>query len=217
MNNSKSLSYGELDQISSELWPDLAHSGRAKMLAFKHANAEGTPGAAGRISLREFPKFLQLLSFYHQLRVLFELVDTDDDRRLSFEEFKSGASAIGFVWHHDPAMNEKFALHQFVQLNSDDSELLSFDEFCKWAHPSSHGDSEYLPAASQLPASRSWTDTSWRTDRSVVFDQIGPGADDATIRCVPGLNPCTPHHMQKFLTFISWFTANCLRPFIRLH
>ena len=80
------------------------------------------------VDRREFKFFLQALRQYFEYWVAFKRVDTDGDRRISYDEFLT-AVPIMEVWCG--AIGDSQA--EFDKIDSNDGGLVLFEEFCNWA------------------------------------------------------------------------------------
>ena len=62
----------------------------------------------GFVELREFEKILVFLQYYDSLSKIFEEIDTDDDHRVSFEEFKLGFDKLGEDYESEAQLKKEF-------------------------------------------------------------------------------------------------------------
>ena len=74
----------------------------------------------------EFPALLRNLFYFNKLFVVFDDIDTDDDRRLTLDEFKVGCSKVGLK------LSAKEAADAFAAMDSNAGGKALFDEFCVW-------------------------------------------------------------------------------------
>jgi Ca2+-binding EF-hand superfamily protein len=95
----------------------------AMMRAYKQTTLREGDGDAW-VERAEFPALLRNLLYFNKLFSIFDDIDKDDDRRLTFEEFKAGSSKIGL------RLSEKDAAAAFDAMDSNDGGKVLFDEFC---------------------------------------------------------------------------------------
>lgn len=120
-NGNGMLSLAELDKAVVELWPRFNNK-PAILRAYKAADANGT----GFVSRREFSLFLRFLVRFTEVWCLFTQMDTNGDRRLSFEEFVEGAHLAGL----NQTPNELRKL--FDSMDTNRGGVVLFDEFCTY-------------------------------------------------------------------------------------
>jgi hypothetical protein len=77
----------------------------------------------GFVELREFEKIVQLLKKYDQISQVFEELDTNDDHRISFQEFKKGFHLL-----NENSDDEDRLKQEFDAINSNDGGSILFDE-----------------------------------------------------------------------------------------
>ena len=99
--------------------PDFDHK-PALMRAYRATQVRGD----SLIGRAEFSKLLSFLVYFNNLAAKFDAIDTD---RLGVREFIAGCSTLGLDLTAEEAERE------FKVCDSDDSGLVLFDEFCKWA------------------------------------------------------------------------------------
>ena len=80
----------------------------------------------GFITESEFTDLLRFLAYYDMLYQEFDAVDTDDDRRMDFAEFKKGHQLAG-IKVSDSQLKDAFA-----QMDRNVGGLVLFDEFCMY-------------------------------------------------------------------------------------
>jgi len=119
-NGNGICSLAEIDRAVLMLLPQIAKNKPAIMRAYKAADTDEN----GYISRREFEKMLRLLSYYNDLFLLFEKLDRDNDRRVNWEEFKTGATIIGLN------VSDAELKAKFQSLDRNGGGVVLFDEFC---------------------------------------------------------------------------------------
>ena len=73
--------------------------------------------------MREFTKIVQLLQQYDEISKVFEELDTNDDHRISFKEFKRGYELLG-----DDSSDEDRLREEFDAIDTNDGGQILFDE-----------------------------------------------------------------------------------------
>ena len=121
MNGNGGLSLAEIDKAIVETFPQFNHK-PALIRAYKAADRDNS----GFITRREFAKLLHFLGYFNDLWGMFEEIDKDHDRRLSFEEFKNASALVGHP------MSEEEASSEFIRMDEDGGGVVLFDEFCVW-------------------------------------------------------------------------------------
>ncbi|CAF0930088.1 unnamed protein product [Adineta steineri] len=81
----------------------------------------------GFVQLREFRRLINLLYFYNELSGLFGQLDTNHDKRISFNEFKKGHELIG-----DEDIDEYALRKEFHRIDTNHGGYILFDEFCMY-------------------------------------------------------------------------------------
>ncbi|CAF1370067.1 unnamed protein product [Rotaria magnacalcarata] len=89
------------------------------MRAYKAADTNGN----GFVELREFEKIVQLLQQYDEISKIFQELDTNDDHRASFDEFKNGFELLG-----EDTPDEESLKQEFDGIDSNDGGYILFDE-----------------------------------------------------------------------------------------
>eukprot|EP00668_Euglena_longa_P041340 GGOE01054409.1.p1 GENE.GGOE01054409.1~~GGOE01054409.1.p1 ORF type:complete len:179 (-),score=59.53 GGOE01054409.1:311-847(-) len=82
------------------------------------------------VTRSEFRVLLSYLRKYFELYVMFDRLDTSDDRRISLQEFSKGVDLLRRwgVTVTDPAA-------EFHRVDRNGGGFILFDEFCNWAIP----------------------------------------------------------------------------------
>jgi Ca2+-binding EF-hand superfamily protein len=117
-NASGKLSLAELDKGIVMSYPELNHK-PAIMAAYKAADKEDD----GFVMRSEFEFFLRFVIYYNNLWQVFESVDTDDDRRISKDEFVNAAALF------DPNRN---AQEIFDEIDVNKGGMVLFNEMIAW-------------------------------------------------------------------------------------
>eukprot|EP00760_Papus_ankaliazontas_P028629 PhM_4_TR3816/c0_g1_i1/m.91983 len=94
----------------------------------KRATNRQQPLGADYVEKCEFRLLLVYLRQYLELWQMFDAVDTDDDRRVDFEEFKKALPLIE-SWGYKVEDAEA----EFKKVDADGAGMLLFDEFADWA------------------------------------------------------------------------------------
>ena len=90
------------------------------MRAYKASDKNGT----GFVSKKEFNFFLDFLVHYNNLWQAFDHIDTDDDRRVTFEEFVKGADSLRI------RKSQEELRRVFDSMDNNGGGYVLFDEFC---------------------------------------------------------------------------------------
>lgn len=77
----------------------------------------------GFVELKEFSKIVELLEYYSELSKLFEELDTNDDHRVSFNEFKRGFHLLG-----EDDSDEHYLKEEFKRMDHNGGGFILFDE-----------------------------------------------------------------------------------------
>jgi Ca2+-binding EF-hand superfamily protein len=101
------------------------------------------------IQKKEFPALLKNLHFFNQLWQIFDELDTEDDRRVNFDEFRSGLGSLHIV------CDDTQAREIFDDIDGNGGGQILFDEFCKYCIDAMHLAQEQRYDTSDLhPATR---------------------------------------------------------------
>lgn len=121
-NGNGLVSLAEMDGCVTESFKELNNK-PALMRAYKAT----LRNPDGYVHKTEFKVLLRNMFYFNKLYTLYEVVDTDHDRRMDLTEFRSGVSFLSLKL--TPA--EAFDEFNFMDANGGGQVL--FDEFCKWA------------------------------------------------------------------------------------
>ncbi len=80
---------------------------------------------SGFIEFKEFRHLIDLLYYYNQLNNLFKQLDTNHDKRISFNEFKKGHKLIGIL-----NIDENHLKQEFNRIDTNHGGYILFDEVC---------------------------------------------------------------------------------------
>ena len=74
------------------------------------------------MELAEFSRLIELLAYYNEIRDLFAKIDLDNDRRISFDEFRQGHKQLG--------LGEDQLQEEFDAIDANHGGFILFDEVC---------------------------------------------------------------------------------------
>ena len=77
----------------------------------------------GFIDFKEFGRLIDLLYYYNDLFQIFKKLDLDNDRRVSFAEFKKGHELVGLTGLSNAELKE-----QFNEIDTNQGGFILFDE-----------------------------------------------------------------------------------------
>merc|ERR1712050_391231 len=92
--------------------------------------SKGGKHGADYVEPKEFRVLLQYLRNYFELWVMFDIIDSGDDRRIDLDEFKSRVPKLE-EW--GVAIKQEEAEETFKSIDSDGGGKVLFDEFCELA------------------------------------------------------------------------------------
>lgn len=121
-NGNSIVSLAEIDKLVVENYPLLNHK-PALMRAYKAAIKGGDDDW---VEKKEFKKLLGYLVYFNKLFWLFDNVDGDKDRRLTYQEFKQCLTLAG------AKMTEQEMRSDFSRVDSNGGGWVLFDEFCAY-------------------------------------------------------------------------------------
>lgn len=120
-NNNGLLSLAEIDKYIQHAWPEMFKNKKAIMRAYKASDKSQD----GFINAKEFEELLYFLFYYDKLHKIFDSIDTNDDQRVSFDEFKKALAALGI-----PKSSEQELKEEFARMDTNGGGYALFDEFC---------------------------------------------------------------------------------------
>ncbi|KAI8608402.1 hypothetical protein BC830DRAFT_1174445 [Chytriomyces sp. MP71] len=115
------LSLAEIDKALIHVAPELAKDKPAIMRAYKAADSKKSDGF---IEKDEFEGFVTLLIKYDKIYKMFQAVDKDGDRRITFDEFEKGRKKLG--------ISAGEARADFDKIDNNGGGIILFDEFCAY-------------------------------------------------------------------------------------
>ena len=121
-NGNGHVSLAEIDKWTTENYP-LLTSKPALMRAYKRAIRGGDNDF---VEKNEFKTLLRYLVAFHRVFEVFSQIDSSQDRRVDFEEFKKGLPLLGID------MTEQQAKAEFDGVDTNHGGIILFDEFCHW-------------------------------------------------------------------------------------
>lgn len=127
-NGNNKVSLAEIDKMIVEQ-PDwqICNNKPALMRAYKRSTSKSGGGDGDAwVEKKEFKALLTNIFFYNKLFLVFDDIDTGDDRRIDFGEFIRGCSRLGMV------LSVKDAEKAFDNIDINDGGQILFDEFCRW-------------------------------------------------------------------------------------
>jgi len=122
-NGNGFVSLAEIDKFAVEQFPLLNHK-PALMRAYKATIKKGNGDEW--VNKNEFKSLLGHLLYFNKIYWLFDQVDDDDDRRLTFKEFKWCMNIC------DAKMQEAELQQEFNRVDKNGGGIILFDEFCKY-------------------------------------------------------------------------------------
>jgi hypothetical protein len=116
-NDNQLVSLAEIDKLVVERYP-LLNNKPALMRAYKQTTLKDGGDGDAWVEPKEFPQLLSNLFYFNKLFQAFTGLDTDNDRRLDFTEFKQGLDTLGMT------IDEKEAQEEFDQMDSNDGGIV---------------------------------------------------------------------------------------------
>ncbi|CAF1360405.1 unnamed protein product [Didymodactylos carnosus] len=120
-NGNGVLSLAEIDKAIIRLYPQFANNKPAIMRAYKAADTSGN----GFVELAEFGKIVDLLHYYNEISQVFQQLDKNKDKRISFNEFKKGYDLLNQDSDDEEALRE-----EFNSIDTNHGGYILFDEVC---------------------------------------------------------------------------------------
>eukprot|EP00928_Gymnodinium_smaydae_P003232 TRINITY_DN11154_c0_g1_i3.p1 TRINITY_DN11154_c0_g1~~TRINITY_DN11154_c0_g1_i3.p1 ORF type:complete len:419 (+),score=91.40 TRINITY_DN11154_c0_g1_i3:116-1372(+) len=121
-NGNQRVSLAEIDKWIVESYDALLNNKPALMRAYRSTVAHEQDEFVHKM---DFPVLLRNIVYFNKLWQAFDEIDADNDRRLTFGEFRAGLSKVGLSGRCDPHT-------VFTQLDTNRGGVVLFDEFCKW-------------------------------------------------------------------------------------
>jgi len=122
-NGNGIVSLAEIDKWVVERYP-LLNSKPALMRAYKKTTLKDGNGDDW-VQRREFIKLLRNLFYFNRVYLVFDEIDTDDDRRIDLEEFKKGFECLNMSGDYK-------AETVFAEIDRNGGGYILFNEFCSW-------------------------------------------------------------------------------------
>merc|ERR1712054_372834 len=146
-NDNGKVSLAEIDKAVVERYPLLDHK-PALMRAYKQTCLKDGGDGDAWIEPHEFPQLLTNLFYFNRLFAAFEVIDTDHDRRVDFEEFFAGLDKISM------ALSREEAQEVFDRMDSNHGGVVLFDEFCVWYTKKVNPEREIADCTSKFKSER---------------------------------------------------------------
>lgn len=121
-NGNGIVSLAEIDKWVVERYP-LLNSKPALMRAYKKTTLKDGNGDDW-VQRREFIKLLRNLFYFNRVYLVFDEIDTDDDRRIDLTEFKTGFDKLKMAEHDAKTV--------FNEIDRNCGGYILFNEFCSW-------------------------------------------------------------------------------------
>lgn len=130
-NGNGVVSLAEVDKMVVEMvqggaWPSWLNNKPALMRAFQKSIRFNPDGRSDFIEKGEFHCLLLNIFWFNKLWMIFENMDTDHDRRISFEEFQQGLRQL------DLNLTPQEAQKEFQSIDTDHGGMILFVEFCAY-------------------------------------------------------------------------------------
>lgn len=129
-NGNGKVSLAEIDKFAVDSYPLLNHK-PALMRAYKKTLKDGEEkyhmqGDNSFVEKKEFKMLIGNLFYFNKLFWLFDSVDEDKDRRMTFDEFKKCMTLAG------SKVSEAIAQREFKKIDKNGGGIILFDEFCSY-------------------------------------------------------------------------------------
>ena len=123
-NGNNIVSLAEIDKFVIERFPLLNHK-PALMRAYKKTTLKDGDGDSW-VEKKEFRALLWNLFYFNKVFQIFELIDEDNDRRLTMDEFKNNLSVLGM------SLSDEDSEKEFKLIDKNNGGIVLFIEFCDW-------------------------------------------------------------------------------------
>ncbi|RIB22889.1 hypothetical protein C2G38_2074361 [Gigaspora rosea] len=120
-NGNGILSLAEIDKAAIELCPQFADEKPVLLRAYKAADASKD----GFIQLKEFDRLIDLLYYYDEVYHIFQQLDKNKDKRISFEEFNKGHEFVGLQNRSADEFKK-----DFDEIDTNKEGYILFEELC---------------------------------------------------------------------------------------
>ena len=120
-NGNGIVSLAEIDKWVVERYP-LLNSKPALMRAYKKTTLKDGNGDDW-VQRIEFIKLLRNIFYFNRIYLVFDTIDTDDDRRIDLEEFRAGFNVLNLQGNADEVFNT---------IDTNHGGKILFIEFCEW-------------------------------------------------------------------------------------
>ena len=121
-NGNGIVSLAEIDKFVVERYP-LLNCKPALMRAYKKTTLKEGNGDDW-VQRNEFVKLLRNIFYFNRVYLVFDEIDTDDDRRIDINEFKTGFEVLKMENHN--------ATDVFTEIDRNGGGFILFNEFCSW-------------------------------------------------------------------------------------
>jgi len=122
-NGNGIVSLAEIDKWVVERYP-LLNSKPALMRAYKKTTLKDGNGDDW-VQRNEFIKLLRNIFYFNRVYMVFDDIDTDDDRRIDLSEFERGFDVLRLGEEHT-------AENVFKAIDRNGGGFILFNEFCSW-------------------------------------------------------------------------------------
>jgi Ca2+-binding EF-hand superfamily protein len=136
--------------------------------AAKNVRGSQTGKRADYIEFTEFRTALWYLRQYFEYWMIFNRIDSSDDRRIDYDEF---VKALPYLTKCGVVVKD--SRKAFAQLDADGAGMVLFDEFCNWAIQETLDADDDDDATALIPL-----------DRQELFRKAGPGGNRTATKAV---------------------------------
>lgn len=177
----------------------------------------GTPGE-DYVQRKEFRILLQFLRNYFELWIMFDSLDTGEDRRVDLGEFQA---AIPKLAEWGVLIAESKAEDEFNKIDTNDGGQVLFAEFCSWAikqkldlgEEKDGGDKDEVELG--MTVEEKIKDTFQRYDAdgngvitpeelTALFSELDPGLSENEIKQIIGVSDANKDGVIDFKEFVDW-------------